>query len=251
MLFRSKMTVDVQFQHLRQCLKPEMQLWLKAVLAKKPNMPVLGDDGALVAIKKHFEEKYSLLRRRFDYWSYDRKDNQTMQDYMTRLRTLGLEAELDKVKPDDIEILRLIVGCNNSKVREELFRLDEKSDVNAYYARAALLERARFEDKHFSSKDVKINAISSYQAEKKKSHQEKVVKDNTVVCLNCDKEGHSHTTCYKTLDYEKVYHAEHPERRQSARGGGRGGNSSRGSRGNRGGGVQQGDTRSTNRIVVL
>ena len=75
-----KMQMNVQFQQLRNCLKPEMQLWLKGVLSKKPNMEVNGPNGALVAIKNHFEQKYSLLRRRFDYWSYNRKDNQTMQD---------------------------------------------------------------------------------------------------------------------------------------------------------------------------
>ena len=96
-----------------------------------------------------------------------------------------------------------------------------------------------------SSKPVNLHAMSAYQSEKKKAHQEKAAGNNARKCYNCGSPDHSAGKCEKTLDYKKMYLAQNPSFQQSSRGG-------QGGRGNnRGRGQGRGGNKATNRIVVI
>ena len=84
-------------------------------------------DGAkemLVLIKSDWCERYPLQNRRMELFRSYKHSNETMNDFLTRLRALSEEADLDNLKGDEILSYICLAGVKDKRLREFILKLD-------------------------------------------------------------------------------------------------------------------------------
>lgn len=199
-----KQSREVQLNQLRGCLHSDLQLWLDGIVADHPDLLVIQKDGCLDKLQLYFEDKFKLIRRRFDYFTYKKTPGQSIEDFILKQEALAREAELDSIKVDDIRILCLISGVNDSQVRKELFKLPDGSTKEKFKETALLQESANVNEKHFSE-PVKVGAMkkSAYRASKEQMLKSKF-QHSKLNCYNCDGKGHIVRNCPKPKNQKKI-----------------------------------------------
>ena len=74
-------------------------------------------------IEEAFTIRYPLITRRYKFFTYQRKGNQTFTNYYAQLRQLALAAQLETMGRDDYLIYRIICGLNDSSTVDKLLAI--------------------------------------------------------------------------------------------------------------------------------
>ena len=152
------MDLDVQQAQLRICLQSDILKWFDNQV--KEDTPICGDEGCLDMIQKWFEEKYSLLWRRFDLFTSSQAVGQDWIEWANEIVALGTEAEIEKMKTDDILVMKLITGTKDCQLREKLLEQKEEVSVKKCFAVAKHYLLAKAGSEHFGS-SANIKALKS------------------------------------------------------------------------------------------
>ena len=195
------MDLDVQQAQLRICLQSDILKWFDNQV--KEDTPICGDEGCLDMIQKWFEEKYSLLWRRFDLFTSSQAVGQDWIEWANEIVALGTEAEIEKMKTDDILVMKLITGTKDCQLREKLLEQKEEVSVKKCFEVAKHYLLAKAGSEHFgSSANIKALRKSAYRSSKDQKHQQQFQMAGN--CYNCDQKGHYAKWCPRPTNRSKI-----------------------------------------------
>lgn len=106
-----------QIQYFLSVLDKELSSRMRGKITDKT--PIRGKDGCLEILEKEFKALHPLLKRRFRFLMYQQSEGQKFTTYASLLEKKAKEADIDKMKPDDLLVLRFITGTNDGKLREK------------------------------------------------------------------------------------------------------------------------------------
>ena len=118
---------------LRQGLKPDVWSAIKHKI--NDHTPVfsnpldLEEDSCQRFIENAFQIRYPLIMRRYEFFTYERKGNQTITNFRAKLRELAAAAQLEQMGQNDYLIFRIIAGINDSHTVDKLLSIPQ-ADFN-------------------------------------------------------------------------------------------------------------------------
>ena len=126
-------SVDQQQAFLRQGLHPELwtaiqqNLTPETYIFKDPLYPE--DDSCEKFIEEAFQIRYPLIMRRYRFFTYVRKGNQTYTNFFAKLRELASAAQLENLNQNDYLIFRVITGLNDPDSVDKILSIPQ-ADFN-------------------------------------------------------------------------------------------------------------------------
>ena len=138
---------EQQQAFLRQGVHPDV--WI--AIQQKINMTTrifknaseLDDDSCEKFIQDAFQIRYPLIMRRYRFFTYERKGNQTFTDFVSKLEELAAAANLESMEMNDYKMFRVIAGLNDSKCVDKIltiplqdFKFEEVKRVGVQYQTA-------------------------------------------------------------------------------------------------------------------
>ena len=114
---------------LRQGLKPDVWSAIKHKI--NDHTPVfsnpldLEEDSCQRFIENAFQIRYPLIMRRYEFFTYERKGNQTITNFRAKLRELAAAAQLEQMGQNDYLIFRMIAGINDSHTVDKLMSIPQ------------------------------------------------------------------------------------------------------------------------------
>ena len=118
---------------------------LLAIIGKEANkvfrtFTFSSPDGAkkIEPVLRKFEEycipRENTIYERFLFFTRDKRESETIDQYLTELRQIAANCDLESIRPDQLLRDRLVTGTRNAKVRENLlkekkFILEKEVDV--------------------------------------------------------------------------------------------------------------------------
>ena len=95
--------------------------------------PILSEDREAETMLKTLEQKYfdfhPLIVRRYNFFKHSQKENVTPAQFLTSLRELAGQAELEDISFDDIMVFRFMTGLNNMDLLKKINEV-KKQDLN-------------------------------------------------------------------------------------------------------------------------
>ena len=144
-------------------------------------------------IEEAFQVRYPLIMRRYRFFTYERKGNQTYTDFYAKLQELASAANLENLDMNDYLCFRVIAGLNDPKSVDKIlsipvndFTLEEVNRV------AVACETARnYSSLH--SRNVSNKVFDrNYSNQKPLSPQDKLkALKQQGKCIRCGKNAHS------------------------------------------------------------
>ena len=118
---------------LRQGLKPDVWTAIKHKINDDTpvfsNPLALEEDSCQKFIENAFQIRYPLIMRRYKFFTYERKGNQTVTNFRAKLRELAAAAQLEQMGQNDYLIFRMIAGINDSHTADKLLSIPQ-ADFN-------------------------------------------------------------------------------------------------------------------------
>ena len=151
--------------------------------------------------------RYPLIMRRYRFFTYKRKVNQTYTDFYAKLQELASAANLENLELNDYLCFRVIAGINDPKSVDKIlsipaqdFNLEEVNRVATACETArnySSLQSKNVSNKVFDKKTSNSKPSGSYDKLKALKQQDK--------CVRCGKNAHSkgetcphrNTVCHK------------------------------------------------------
>ena len=125
--------VAQQQAFLRQGLKPDVWTAIKHKINDDTpvfsNPLALEEDSCQKFIENAFQIRYPLIMRRYKFFTYERKGNQTVTNFRAKLRELAAAAQLEQMGQNDYLIFRMIAGINDSYTADKLLSIPQ-ADFN-------------------------------------------------------------------------------------------------------------------------
>ena len=140
--------VSQQQAFLRQGLHPDVwiaiQQHIHLTLPIFDNPDELDDDSCIHYIKEAFQIKYPLIMRRYRFFTYQRKGNQTFTNFYAKLKELAQAARLEEMTQNDYLIFRVIVGINDPPSVDKLLAIPQEDfNIEEIHRIATAQEAAR------------------------------------------------------------------------------------------------------------
>ena len=126
-------TIEQQQAFLRQGLHPDVwtaiqqNLTSETYIFKDPLYP--DDDSCEKFIENAFQIRYPLIMRRYRFFTYVRKGNQTFTNFFAKLRELAAAAQLENLNQNDYLMFRVITGINDPDSVDKLLSIPQ-ADFN-------------------------------------------------------------------------------------------------------------------------
>ena len=124
-------------------------------------------------LQKYFEDEYPLQNRRLFY--YRQANGQLMSEFSLKLKCLWEQADIHKIDPEELLVFRLLTGCTDQKVRNELLKVKEPT-VAKLNAKINQWERERKQEKRIQASldpNQKVNAVALKKNYKSKGNYNK------------------------------------------------------------------------------
>ena len=80
-------------------------------------------------IEEAFQIRYPLIMRRYKFFTYERKGNQTFTNFSAKLRELAAAAQLEQMGQNDYLVFRIIAGINDPYTEDKLLSIPQ-ADFN-------------------------------------------------------------------------------------------------------------------------
>ena len=153
---------------LRQGLSPDVWTAIK----QKVNITTaifndpqrLDEDSCEEFLEEAFQVRYPLIMRRYRFFTYDRKGNQTYTDFYAKLQELALAANLEEMTMQDYLIFRVMVGLNDPKTVDKLLSIPVQDFTLEEVNRVSVACEAA---KNYSGLNTTSNANKVFQGKPK------------------------------------------------------------------------------------
>ena len=177
---------QVQQIYLKNALesKLEKELFDKV---KDSTVPVLGGAGSgscLDLLTQIIENRNPIEVRRFKFYRCNQRPNEKLSAWRVRLKEQARECELATFTMEDHIYFRQLIGTHDEKFREELLKLQNKTDADIEKLVATFESRQTLQEALEPNK-VKVDGISAYKKDKKDKQKSKIQQKHS---SNTDKE---------------------------------------------------------------
>jgi len=216
-----KAQVADQRAYLFNCLDTALEKRLRPFCLK--DTPVYNTQtcfGCMGRLDEEFKDLYPLLVRRLNFLKETQKEGQSYTEFMATLRAQRDEADLARMSPDDLFIMRMIAGTHDSKLREKFLR-EETPTIDRLERIAREYERTKLANKAMN-KPQEVNAVKEDKKKPQKgpnpgrkfffdhlkslrdkgtcticggSCKGACPKKQEITCDYCHKDGHSASVC--------------------------------------------------------
>ena len=122
----SNQPAEVQNAYVLQCMSPEVRSMIEIQIEKKIE-PFAKGTGTVAIMDELYAEIYTVLQKRMNMMTARMKPAETPAAFVARLNKLFLEADIDRMNPDDFRSFILIAGITNQKLRAKLLELKDPS----------------------------------------------------------------------------------------------------------------------------
>ena len=189
----------------------------------------LEEESSESLLEEAFAIRYPLIMRRYKFFTYTRRGNQTFTNFHAKLRELALAAQLEHMSRDDYLMFRVICGLNDDKTVEKLlaipsvdFTMEEVHRVaTSCEAASNYTKLGKSNQTHQTTgsssggkgkkKQPSINQKLKEMKEKgkccgcgKKVHEkDEECPHKTTTCHNCGKKGHISPVCAQSKSNKK------------------------------------------------
>ena len=106
--------------------------------------------------------------RRYKFFTYERRGNQTFTNFNAKLRELASAAQLEQMKQNDYLIFRVIAGINDSYTADKLLSIPQADFTLEEVNRVAVACEAA---KNYTGLHNKLHNVSNKTFDKKKPYQ--------------------------------------------------------------------------------
>ena len=189
--------LDQQQAFLRQGVAPDV--W--TVIKQKINIETrifsnprdLDEESCENIIQDAFQVRYPLIMRRYRFFTYERRGNQTYTDFYAKLQELAAAANLENLDMHDYLCFRIIAGLNDSKTVDKIlsipahdFTLEEVNRVAVACESAqnhSILHSKNVSNKVFDKKNTNNKTLSPQDKLQALKQQGK--------CIRCGNNAHS------------------------------------------------------------
>jgi hypothetical protein len=225
--------IQTQQSYLQSCIKADF--WLMIRQRRHNNTPIFEDDdddeSCMKFLKEEFDQRYPLIQRRYELFSFKQAKNQAYSEYSARLRDLGEAAQLEGMTETDFYVFRLVTGLYDTKLRSKILDIADDKFTLAEVHRVARkhestmtctealeeesrvvhsLTRKAFQKKASSKVQGTGDKIAEMQQKglcyrcAKPVHQEGTkCPHRGDTCGNCSKKGHISAACAGTAQAPK------------------------------------------------
>ena len=178
------LSVPNQQAYFFACLEQELRTYVKGQVSDSTT--IWGVGGCAEILDERFQQLYPKFTRRLAFFGLHQAKDQTFADFYAALRRKGNEAVLAGITTDDIYVFRLIQGCTDLKLREELTKLRAPT-LKTLLEEATAWEVSKRDNKSLISSAQTFAAAAAMQPKKV---------DGQPKCGNCGRRGHkSGDTC--------------------------------------------------------
>ena len=168
----NNLPVPQQQAFLRQGLNPDVWTAIKHKVNNETpvfrNPLDLEEDSCEKYVEEAFQIRYPLIMRRYKFFTYERRGNQTFTNFYAKLRELASAAQLEQMGQNDYLIFRVIAGINDSYTADKLLSIPQAEFTLEEINRVAVACEAA---KNISGLHNKSQNISNNVNNKKKSYQ--------------------------------------------------------------------------------
>ena len=161
---------------LRQGLKPDVWTAIKHKINDDTpifsNPLALEEDSCQKFIENAFQIRYPLIMRRYKFFTYERKGNQTVTNFRAKLRELAAAAQLEQMGQNDYLIFRMIAGINDPYTADKLLSIPQADFNLEEIERVALACEAakNYTGLHHKSPNIANNVFQKKQFQQNKGH---------------------------------------------------------------------------------
>ena len=219
---------------LRQGLNPDVWTAIKHKVNNETRVfrnPLdLDEDSCEGFIEEAFHIRYPLIMRRYKFFTYERRGNQTNTNFYAKLRELAAAAQLEQMGQNDYIMFRFIAGVNDSYTTDKIlsipqndFNLEEVNRVAVACEAAKNYSGLQQKSQNFTNKVSHQKKTSqNYRNQGSNSKLDSLAKQNKCFrcgrknhvkgekcphksskCHNCGGFGHISPVCFKSKDNEK------------------------------------------------
>ena len=161
---------EFQQNFLYSCIDSKLQNALRTDESISQRTEIMGDDGLLAKLKAVFMKDYPLFVRRYNYSRCKQSAKEPFSEWWTKKKLKAQECELEKVTKDDVQLMELICGVYDSKLREEFLKIKEPTLVGLVEI-AEQWQSASSIEKSLSSSSSTAYKTSDYKADKRSNWQ--------------------------------------------------------------------------------
>ena len=184
---------------LRQGLNPDVWTAIKHKI--NDDTPVfsnpldLEEDSCQKLIENAFQIRYPLIMRRYKFFTYERRGNQTVTNFRAKLRELAAAAQLEQMGQNDYLIFRMIAGINDSHTTDKLLSIPQADFNLEEIERVALACEAakNYTGLHHKSSNVANNVFQNKRPQQHKSNFRNPMLDTLAKegkCFRCGRKFH-------------------------------------------------------------
>jgi hypothetical protein len=136
-------TLNAQRLYMQNCIQP--QLWLVVKQHLLDATPIFHDanaddddqDSCERFLQRELNQRYPLIRRRYDLFTYAQGENQSYTDFAANIRDLGAAAQLETMEEGDYYAFRLITGITDMGLRSKILEIPDENFNQAEVDRIA------------------------------------------------------------------------------------------------------------------
>ena len=189
--------LDQQQAFLRQGLAPDLwtvikqRINIQTQIFKNQLQPE--EESCESVIEAQFQVRYPLIMRRYRFFTYERKGNQTYSDFYAKLQELATAANLENLEMNDYLCFRVIAGMNDSKIVDKILSIPAQDFNLEEINRVAVACEAARNYSSLNSRNVSNKVFdkkNSYQKPSSTQDKLKALKQQGK-CVRCGKNNHS------------------------------------------------------------
>ena len=171
-------------------------------------------------IDDEFERTYPIAQKRVRYFRAKHDRGESFTSFLTKLRRLGIEADIQAMGPEETNAFVAIVACNDEKLRNRLLELPTV-DMASIEKEARNYEQ-RYNITHEIDKPkaitAAVNAKRRCDSCNSRNHDGPCPIKHRLRCLNCNRKGHVEEVCnYRERDRPTWKNGERQRTRNGSR----------------------------------
>jgi len=180
-----------QQAYLFSCLGSALDAKLREII--DDNTTIFDRNGCMDIVRGEFQLKYPLFTRRLEFFRCKQAPGQPFSEFQSKLQACGLEADLQRMRVDEIYMFRYVTGITDDKLKEKMLQAHNPSlEDLKMIARTYEMAKTSMES---MGKTDKLLPVEVNQASHDRGRSDR--RGSAGPCFRCGLQGHVKAQCRK------------------------------------------------------